>query len=90
MSITKVDKKDFSKFPILLIINISDEINLNFLYFIKTLRQFTDEKDSKERDELGIGTNINKNDDEADKINPKVLVHIVFNYIFDYIYSFSS
>lgn len=55
MSKAKVDEKHLSHLPILLIINISDEINLEFFYFIQALRQLKDDKHPEEGDNRLLG-----------------------------------
>jgi hypothetical protein len=44
MSEAKIDQKNLYHLPILLVINISYKVNLQFLNFIQALRQFKDDK----------------------------------------------
>ena len=46
MSVTEVDKENFREFPVLLVVDIADEIDLNVFYFFETLWQFEDDEDA--------------------------------------------
>ena len=59
MSIGEVDEKNFDELPILLIINIFNKINFNFLDFIDTLRKFKQNEQAKICDYIEIRGNIN-------------------------------
>ena len=59
MGIGEVDEKNFGKFPILLVINIFNKINFNFLDFIDTLRKFKQNEQAKICDYIEIRGNIN-------------------------------
>lgn len=54
----EVNKKNLSKLPILLIIDIPDEVNLQFFYLMQTLRQLEDDEESKHADDGVTGGDI--------------------------------
>lgn len=58
MGIAEVNKKHFDHFPILFIIDISDEVNFYFLDFVQTLRQLHDDKHSKVAGDVLIGDDV--------------------------------
>lgn len=58
VGIAEVNKKHFDHFPILFIIDISDEVNFYFLDFVQTLRQLHDDKHSKVAGDVLIGDDV--------------------------------
>ena len=90
VGIAEIYNKYLSKFPILLVIYVSDEVYFYFLYFLNALRQFEYDEDPEEGNWLRIGGNVNEKDDKTDTIDPEILMDVVFDYIFDDVDSFSG
>lgn len=83
MSEAKIDQKNLYHLPILLVINISYKVNLQFLNFIQALRQFKDDKHPEIGDSRLLGWDVGEEYDNTDEIDPKVLRDIIINDIFD-------
>ena len=90
VGIAEVDKKHLSQFPVLLVIDISYEVDLYFLYFLEALWQFEDDEDPEEGDLFGFGGDVDEKDYKTDAVNPEILVHVVLYDISDDIDSFSG
>lgn len=86
VGIAEVNYKNLNEFPILFVIDISDEVHFYFFNFVQALGQFEDNKHSKDSHKVLLGSDVHQQDSHTHEVDPEVLRNVKLYDVLNHFY----